>query len=343
MTENTDHHDSETPLGTGRSWVSIGPGGGQPSPWDMSPPVVRAAPRRRVVLPVLLFLATCCSTFVSGSIYGTIPTAARERIIAESEEAPPNPLAIFALHVQYGWREGLTYMAAVMGILLAHEMGHFLQALRYRVPASLPFFIPMPIPPIGTMGAVIAMPGFQADRKQLFDIGLTGPLAGLALAVPIAWFGIQSASFAEPNPAGGLIFQDPLLFKALIHVLHPQLPAGQELAMNPLLQAAWVGMLITGLNMLPVSQLDGGHVAYALFGRRSYFLAWGVLAAAVAFIVTTGQYGWSVMLALVICIGATHPPTADDRIALGWPRRLIGLASLAIPVLCFSPIPIRAI
>jgi membrane-associated protease RseP (regulator of RpoE activity) len=102
-------------------------------------------------------------------------------------------------------------------------------------------------------------------------------------------------------------------------------------------------MLITGLNMIPISQLDGGHVAYALFGRRAHLLARLVLLGAVVFVLVSGQYGWSVMLALVVYIGPSHPPTADDRAPLGWGRRLIGLASLAIPILCFIPVPIREV
>ena len=237
-------------------------------------------------------------------------------------------------------------MSAVMSILMAHEMGHFLQAVRYKVPASLPFFIPMPLPPIGTMGAVIAMPSSRADRRQLFDIGISGPLAGLVLAIPIAWFGIQTArveTIPVDQPAGsGLVLQDPLLFKAFTSLLHPELKPGQDLILNPLLLAGWVGMLITGLNMLPISQLDGGHVAYALFGRfTAHLLAWAMVAAAIIFIVATGQYGWVLMLALVVYIGPAHPPTSNDRVPLGWGRRLLGLASLLIPVLCFVPTPIR--
>ena len=113
--------------------------------------------------------------------------------------------------------------------------------------------------------------------------------------------------------------------------------------MNPLLMAGWVGMLITGLNMLPISQLDGGHVSYALFGKGSFWLARGVVVAAVCFIFFAQVYGWMVMLLLVTMIGVQHPPTANDRVELGWGRRILGLASLAIPVLCLAPNPISAI
>lgn len=150
----------------------------------------------RTRIPAVLFVATAISTFwvsaTDGDLLGTL--AAFERAVATSDFAAP--LRSIGEH----WWQGAVYMSAVMGILLAHEMGHYLQARRYRVPASLPYFIPMPISPLGTMGAVIGMRGSRADRKQLFDIGLTGPWAGLVVALPLAWAGIRSASACPSSP-----------------------------------------------------------------------------------------------------------------------------------------------
>jgi len=170
----------------------------------------------------------------------------------------------------------------------------------------------------------------------------------LVLAIPIAWFGIQSARVetipVDPAAGGGFVLQDPLLFKAFIRILHPEIKPGQDLMLNPLWLAGWVGMLITGLNMLPISQLDGGHVAYSLFGRRpAHALAWAMVAVAIIFIVHSGRYEWMLMLALVVYIGPAHPPTANDQVPLGWGRRLVGLAALLIPVFCFVPTPIRSL
>ncbi len=308
------------------------------------PPFPEPRPyKRRVILPLLLFLATCLTTFSSGTIFfaGEVPV---EKF---PDEISLHKLQIVAEEILHrGWPAGLTYMVAVMSILLAHEMGHFLQAVRYKVPASFPLFIPMPLPPIGTMGAVIRMSSSKADRRQLFDIGISGPLAGLVVAIPIAWFGIQSAHIA-PVPANaedhGLVLQDPLLIKAITRVLHPEIKPGEDLILSPLLLASWVGMLITGLNMLPVSQLDGGHISYALFGRRAaHAISWLMVAATIVFIVHWGRYDWMLMLALVVLIGPAHPPTSDDHVPLGFTRRLIGLASLLIPVLCFVPMPIQS-
>ncbi len=276
-------------------------------------------PRRRIVLPIVLFAATCCSTLLVGA-FGWNPV-----FLLDSGGRVPQP----------NWPQGLTYMAAVIGILATHEMGHFLQTLRYHVPASLPYFIPIPSM-MGTMGAVIGMEGSRADRKQLFDIGISGPWAGLIVSLPIIWFGVKHATVMPASAPMQL--GDPLIFKLLAHFLKPDLPASAVLSKNnPLLMAGWVGMLITGLNMLPISQLDGGHVIYGLFGRRAHLVARGFLIVAIAFVVIAEQYNWTIMLVLVILLGVDHPPTRDDNVKLGWPRTVLGLVSLAIPVLCFTP------
>jgi membrane-associated protease RseP (regulator of RpoE activity) len=261
-----------------------------------------------VWLPLFLFLATCLSTFWAGAV---------------------GWLAFDRLD----WGRGLVYMAAVMGILLAHEMGHFLMTLRHRIPASWPFFIPMPYPLIGTMGAVIAMQGSRADRRQLFDIGLAGPLAGLLVCVPVLCLGIY---VAEPGPSA---FPQPLLMQGLVPWIRPDLSPGAMLP-NPLLMAGWVGLLVTGLNMLPISQLDGGHVTYAIFRRGAHVLAYALLFVAIVFVVWKSWIQWVLMLALIVLIGVEHPPTANDRARLGPLRVVVGALSLAIPVLCFPPQPI---
>jgi membrane-associated protease RseP (regulator of RpoE activity) len=295
-----------------------------------SPPLGReltradlVSPRgRRIVLPLVLFLGTCVSTFVAGALDWKpeyLETDQVEGVISAN------------------WTQGLIYMAAVIGILLTHEMGHFLQTLRYHVPASLPYFIPVPLLMTGTMGAVIGMEGSRADRKQLFDIGISGPLAGLAVSLPIIWYGIKSATVA--NPLDVYQLGDPLVFKLLAGYLRPDIPLGSILSKdNPLLMAGWVGMLITGLNMLPISQLDGGHVIYGLFGRKAHLVSRAFLVAAIAFIVIGDHYNWTLMLVLVILLGVDHPPTRDDTVPLGFWRQTFGLVSLGIPVLCFTPI-----
>jgi Zn-dependent protease len=289
--------------------------------WCEVPPALKVAetgrPQRRVGLPLILFLATCLSTFWTGAV------GLRGLLVLE------DPGNLFPIIQTADWRSGLIYMSAVMSILLAHEMGHFLMTLRYGVPASWPFFIPM-LPPIGTMGAVIAMQGSRADRKQLFDIGLAGPLAGLVVCVPVLCLGIY---VAQPGLSP---FQQPLLTQLLVPLIRPDL-AGRGMLGNPLLMAGWVGLLVTGLNMLPISQLDGGHVVYALFRRWANVLAYVFFFVAIVFVVWKSWTHWVLMLALVTLIGIEHPHTANDNARLGPLRIVLGLLSLLIPVLCFAP------
>jgi membrane-associated protease RseP (regulator of RpoE activity) len=312
----------------------------QPTPAGETrdPPAARA--RRspwHLRVPLILFFATALSTFWVGATNGDLLGPLSDFWMAVTQANFAAPFKPIVAH----WQQGVAYMTAVMGILLAHEMGHYLQARRYHVSASLPWFIPMPFSPLGTMGAVIVMRGSQADRKQLFDIGLTGPLAGLAVALPLAWIGIHSAAALPPPPEMGGTFGDPLIFKLLIAWLRPNQPPGTVLIAhaNPLVMASWVGMLITGLNMLPIGQLDGGHVTYALFGRRAHWVAVAAVAAALAFIIGFGRYEYVVMLGLIVILGTRHPPTVDDNVELGRFRTLVGWVSLSIPILCLTPFP----
>ncbi|MEE8451187.1 MAG: site-2 protease family protein [Thermoguttaceae bacterium] len=306
--------------------------------------------RRRILLPILLFAATCASTFWTGAVEWNplehIDGAQRAIATLQAHWGEETFGAVWSQvsdSLLHDWRQGLIYMGAVLGILLTHEMGHFLLALRNRIPASLPYFIPVPILPFGTMGAVIGMQGSKADRRQLFDLGVAGPLAGLAVAMPLIWIGIlQLDATVRPNTAG-MPYPSPLIFRILIDVLRPDFATPGCLyanQFNPLLMAGWVGMLVTGLNTLPISQLDGGHVGYALLGRRFNPFARALLVAVILFVVILAQYVWVLMLVLVILIGVDHPPTADDRVRLGWCRRTIGWAAMTIPILCIPPMRI---
>ena len=295
-----------------------------------------AGPRkRRVFLPVTLFLLTCVSTFWVGAAQW-LPHQHLNAYLVNKNLMPVRQAVI--AH----WDDGLVYMAALLGILFAHEMGHFLATVRYGIPASLPYFLPIPNT-IGTLGAVIGMDGLRANRREMFDIGIAGPLAGLVVAVPVMVLGVMNLDLTGPK-FGGIALDSPLAVRVLLEYVHPpgyvpgeSISIGQ-LGGNPLFMAGWVGFLITGLNMLPVSQLDGGHVTYTLFGRRAHWIARLFVLSAFVFIFLAGAWIWIVMLSLVLLIGTDHPPTSNDRIPLGWPRRLIGYASLLIPVLCFPPL-----
>ncbi len=260
--------------------------------------------RRRIVLPAVLFVATCASTYVVG---------------------------------------GLAFAAALMFILTTHELGHFIQAVRYRVPTSLPIFLPMPFSPIGTMGAVIAMRAHVGDRKAIYDIGISGPLAGLVPAVVCSIIGLQLSEVVPAGREGTLSLGEPLFFKLLSLLTFGPLDESQGVLLHPLAYAGWVGIFITGLNLIPIGQLDGGHVLYALLLRRAHRVASFILFAAVVSVAVFGYWGWSVMLMLLFLMGAKHPPTADDSVPLGTGRIVLGWLTLAFVVIGFTPQPFYSV
>jgi membrane-associated protease RseP (regulator of RpoE activity) len=287
--------------------------------------------RRRKKLPLILFVITCISTFWVGAV-GWLPMHYLSVWFFDLDAMPIRRAIVSH------WQDGLIYMLCLLAILLTHEMGHFLTALRYRVPASFPFFLPFPISFVGTMGAVIGMDGMRANRKEMFDIGLAGPLAGLCVAIPVLLVGIGQLDLTAPAH-GPIKLGIPLLVRIIIEVSPPPgyTSSGQiwYSQLNPYFVAGWVGLLITGLNMLPVSQLDGGHTVYTLFGRHSRWISRGFMIAAISYIVYMRAFEWSVMVILVLLMGIHHPPTRDDTVKIGWFRTALGVLSLSIPLLCF--------
>lgn len=295
--------------------------------------------RRRITLPVILFILTCGSTFFVGMTQWS-PVASLSDctpVIGQTE------WTLTPLRQQFltRWDDGLLYMALVMLILLAHELGHFIATLIYRVPASLPIFLPFPFNPLGTFGAVIGMQGSHADRKQIFDIGIAGPIAGLVFAVPIMLIGVQQLEFTGYH-AGMVAFEAPLATRWMMEFFQPEGYVGQRHVwisqLNPYFAAGWIGFLITGINMMPISQLDGGHVTYTLFGKAAHWIARATMAIAIAFMVFTSAPTMILMVVLLLLVGTDHPPTRDDSVKLGWFRTALGLASLSIPILCFPPL-----
>ncbi len=305
-------------------------------------PLPMYRPRRRVALPVVLFLLTCASTFWAGTAIE--PWQYLETSL-ESSSLMPIRRVILA-----NYADGLAYMATVLGILFAHEMGHFLATVFYRIPASLPFFLPLPITPIGTLGAVIGIDGRRANRKEIFDIGIAGPLAGLVIALPVMWYAASHLDLRESNGTGGLRMEMPLGIHLIMQAVGPERVQANDgiwlghLQGNPLFLAGWVGFLITGLNMVPVSQLDGGHVLFCLFRRKAYWIARGLLLAvgvhiAWAYFAQGTVSPWILMALLVLVMGPDHPPTRDDTVPLGMFRTVLGLVSLTIPILCLPVQP----
>lgn len=290
-------------------------------------------------LPLVLFLLSCISIFIAGCCRW-VPIAVLQESLPWSQgslaDFTPLRRAILA-----EWKTGLIFAASLLGILISHELGHFFMTMYYRVRATLPLVLPFPISPIGTLGAVIAMEPGKADRKQIFDIGIAGPLAGLVVAIPVLWAGIAQVQFSE-TPAGMMAVKPPLLMEWWLQYQHPaEWRAAQgEIWMsqaNPLLIAGCFGLFFTGLNMFPVGQLDGGHITYTLMGTKAHWLARGLMVLSFAYMTYSGNTMLLLMALLVMLMGTDHPPTSDDTVELGWPRVLLGWASLIIPIVCLTP------
>jgi membrane-associated protease RseP (regulator of RpoE activity) len=235
---------------------------------------------------------------------------------------------------------GPAYSFAIILILLGHEMGHYLMSRRHGIRATLPFFLPFPLPPFGTLGAVIRMESTVSSRKALFDTGVAGPLTSLCLSVPAIVIGLR---FSQLIPAsqvkeGVLRLADPLLFSFIQRLVLGEVSQNYEILLHPIGFAGWVGLFVTSLNLLPIGQLDGGHIVYGLFGRRSrtiYLIAIAVM----AFITVFYNPGWLLLLILIILFGFRHPPPLDDQTPLDWKRKLLGGFVFLTFFLSFTPAP----
>ncbi len=248
-------------------------------------------------------------------------------------------------------REGLSLAGGLLSILLAHEMGHYLACRYYHVDATLPHFIPSPWFPavgwtiwqplsmVGTFGAFIRIRGPIPHRRALFDIGVAGPLAGFLVCLPVLWLGVRAATVQPLAPdAGGLFFGEPLAFHWIARLVHGSIPEDRTLVIGQLGMAGWFGLFVTALNLMPIGQLDGGHVTYALLREKARLISRVGSWVCVALI----YFGpsWILWAVLVRILGRRHPPTLDDQAPVGRGRLWVGLLGLAVLVVCFVPNPI---
>ena len=250
-------------------------------------------------------------------------------------------LLLFALTVvTTTFMGGWIYSVSLLTILTAHEFGHYFAARHHRVRATLPYFIPFPSF-LGTLGAVIRMSAYIPSRRALFDIAAAGPIAGLVVAIPLSIVGVAiSEHVPAGDPDGVIILGDPLLFRAIEWALLDPRGEEVELLLHPVAFAGWVGLFVTALNLLPISQLDGGHISYALFGRKSRLIA-GLAFVGLALVTLSHGYHYTVMLVLLWFMGIKHPPTLNDSLPLGRDRRIVGIGLGVIFVLSFTPSPFQ--
>jgi membrane-associated protease RseP (regulator of RpoE activity) len=247
---------------------------------------------------------------------------------------------------------GIPFAATLMGILLAHELSHYFVARRYGSPVSLPYFIPMPNI-LGTMGAVISQQAPMRDRKALFDIGVAGPIGGLVVAIPLLVLGLSLSSVGPPPPDVEVALQEgnSLLYAGLKYLVFGEwLPnANMDVWLHPVAFAAWAGLLVTMINLIPVGQLDGGHISYALLGRKAWGFGYACIAAMMAWgtwlSFNDNQAGgfWLLWSILNLLMNRKHPPPLNDVTRLETRRIALGLVMLVVFILTFMPEPLRQI
>jgi membrane-associated protease RseP (regulator of RpoE activity) len=316
-------HSYERPL------PPFGPGSPSPYVYVVAPP-----PPERVWRHVVLFALTVLTTTLVGALHH----------FSFSHGFNPEAVVMPNLSDAAFYLNGFWYSATILAILGCHEMGHYYACRYYRVHASLPFFLPAPLPLTGTLGAFIRIRSRIPDKIALFDIGLSGPIAGFVIAVPALFVGL-GLSVVERVPAEftGVELGEPLLFRAAAWMVFGDVPEGMSINMHPMAFAAWFGLLATALNLFPIGQLDGGHVAYAVLGRRSTLLTLGTIGLAVALtFVSSSWLVWTIlMLVMLFAIGPHHPPTLDDSVPIGRGRQLLAMVGLLMLIICFTPAPIE--
>ena len=257
------------------------------------------------------------------------------------------------LYVQHAFSQpsliaqGATFSASLLAILTAHESGHYIACRRYNVEATMPYFIPAP--PLflaGTFGAFIKIKSPIPSRRALFDIGVAGPLAGFIVAVPVAFLGVLTLQAAPPVTGDGIIFNEPLLFQIFGRALGIDFANSVP---NPFYFAAWIGLLVTSLNLMPVGQLDGGHATYALFGRglhkwlgRAAFVLMATLAV-LGWVWYSSPSGFLYAVLLGVMLRVRHPNVEDESVRLDGPRIIVAALTLLVFILSFLPFPIKVI
>jgi len=271
-----------------------------------------------VIVNIVLFIATIFTTLIAGA----------------AQAGVTNPLGSFSSLLKGG-----PFAFSLMAILLSHEMGHFLMARRHNVDSTLPYFIPGPTI-MGTFGAIIKMRSPIWDKRALLDIGAAGPLAGLAITIPALMYGlsISEVKIVESSTEG-IRLGDSLLLSLMTNFQFGDLPKGHEVFLNPVAFAGWIGLLITSMNLLPIGQLDGGHIAYAVFGRRQKTVSGVILIGLIAAGIMWWE-GWLLWAALSVLFGLRHPPPVYPMIPLSRGRKLIGALCMFVFIATFIPVPV---
>jgi hypothetical protein len=291
--------------------------------------------KNRIWLNILLFVATVLSAFYVG-FFWSISYIHTDTLVGNSQIAPDPSIFLDPKIITLS----LVYAVVLIGILLGHELGHFLTCRYYNIDATLPFFIPAPTL-IGTLGAFIKIRSPITKKQQLFDIGIAGPLTGFVLSLPAIIYGLSLSKLVPSLPRDeSFVFGEPLILRIVGSMVFKGAPEGFDVIPHPIAFAGWVGVLVTALNLFPVGQLDGGHIVYALMGQKSrrfapYMIGIFVLMGIFFWI------GWFVWAILIYFLGLKHPHIHDEDKPLSLGRRYIGYLMLVIFILSFIPDPIK--
>ncbi len=296
----------------------------------------------RIWLPVALFLATILTVLLTGALQEWRGDQS-SGFLSVMAQIITSPSALLA---------GLPFTATLLGILFTHEMGHYIVGRLRKAPVSLPYFIPLPpgISFTGTMGAVIVQREPMEDRKSILEIGIAGPLAGLAVAIPLLIYGLSISAvgraIADMIAQGYIQEGNSLLYAAAKWLVFGRfLPSGGvDVQLSPVAWGAWIGLLVTMINMLPVGQLDGGHIAYALLGRRATYLAYVVIGLCVALgLLIPDNYTWLIWAGMAFLIGPRHPAPLNDISPLDGKHIALAIFGLLVFVLLLMPVPLLTI
>ncbi len=285
---------------------------------------------KKYVINVVLFLLTMFFTLIIGIQYHI------------SFHAIPLPadsgFFTFLWHHPAAWLWGLSYSFSLLAILLVHELGHFFACRFHHIEATLPFFIPAPTL-IGTFGAFIKIKSPFPSKKALFDVGLAGPLAGFLVAVPIVFIGMAQSRIVQKEVLQtGMTLGEPLIFKFASWLVFGPAAGQYDILVHPMAFAGWFGLLATAFNLFPIGQLDGGHILYALLGKKSYYAG---VASIIVILLLGAMYwpGWLFWALIVTLIGLRHPPIfANEKMDLK--RKILAAAALFIFIISFTPAPL---
>lgn len=290
----------------------------------------RREPKRRYII---LFLLTFITTTFAGVGVSALDVAFQPIAAYKALASAPQVIAL-----------GLWYSVPVLLILGAHEFGHYFACVYYRVNASLPYFLPLPFPPSGTLGAVIRIRQPIPGKRALFDIGIAGPLAGFVVLIPVLLLGVLMSEVGPMGSGGQFEFGEPLLFKLVAWFVFGPIPDGSTVYLHPLGFAAWWGMLATALNLFPVGQLDGGHITYAVLGRHSTRVSLAALVCLIGLTVfaSTSWLVWTILIVAMMGItGPHHPRVWDEDVPLNRERLVLAGLAVVVFVFCFTPTPIE--